>query len=134
MAFKITSALISRARSAAAESVEKNGLPVPRGKNDDPTFFQMPHGAAADERFGKLRNVNRGQDASLNAGFLQSILKHNRVHYGRQHADIIGGGAVHVAGALRDSAKNVSAANNNCDLSAELVDLLDFFGDRRARR
>ena len=51
----------------------------------------MADRTTANERFGELRNVDRGQDASVNIEVLKRVLQHDRVHYGREHPDVIGG-------------------------------------------
>src|SRR6266496_511403 len=127
VAFKITSALISSARSAAAESVVKNGLPVPAANMTTRAFSRWR--TAPDKRFGQFRDGDSRKHSRVNIQFFQCVLQNNGVHYRRQHADVIGGRAIHVAGAFGNSTKYVSAANHNCDLYPQSVNLFDFFGD-----
>ena len=44
------------------------------GKNHDAIFLQMPNSAAADERFSKLRNINRRHRPRINIEFFQRVL------------------------------------------------------------
>ena len=90
----------------------------------------MPHGTPADERLGKLRNIDRRHHARVNTGLFQRVLQNDGVHHGRQHADIIGRRPVHIARRFRNAAKDIAAANDDSDLDAELVDRLQLLGDR----
>ncbi len=50
---------------------------------------------------------------------LQRRLHGQRVHHGRQHAHVIGGGAVDALGGARQTAKDIAAADDHADLRAE---------------
>src|SRR5687767_2698313 len=89
----------------------------------------MTNGAASNERLGQLWNVDRRQYPRLNANVLKCVLKHHRIHYGGEHANVIGGSPIHVRGAGRNSAKDVATANHDCDLGVDRVGLFDFFSD-----
>ena len=65
----------------------------------------------------------------LTPRFLQSVLQHYGIHHGGQHADVVGRRPIHLAGALRNPAKDVAPADDDRDLHAEFMDLLDLFGD-----
>src|ERR1041385_2180661 len=75
-------------------------------------------------------NIRKKKTACLNADLLQRVLQNDRVHYGRQHADVIRRRAIHVAGTGRHAAKNVSASDDYGNLNPELVSLLNLFSDR----
>ncbi len=42
---------------------------------------------------------------------------------------MVGGDAVHIARLLSHAAKEITAADDQCDLHAQLMDILDFAGD-----
>ena len=67
VAFSSTSAPISTARSAAAVSVVKYGLPVPATKIVDAALLEVAHGAAADVRLGDLVHRDRAHDPRRDA-------------------------------------------------------------------
>ena len=69
VAFKITSALISMARRAAAVSVEKKGFPVPAARITMRPFSKMPRGSAANIGLHHLLNLDRREDPGMHAGF-----------------------------------------------------------------
>ena len=52
-----------------------------------------------------------------------------RVDDRRQHAHVVGGGAVHAAHAGRQAAEDVAAADDDGRLDAEALDLADVAGD-----
>src|SRR5262249_41955560 len=60
---------------------------------------------------------------------LEGILQGQRVHDGRQHAHVVGGGALHAARARGDPTEDVAAADDDRDLHAEFCDLADLRGD-----
>jgi len=43
-------------------------------ENDDAAFFQVAHGAAADERLGDILDLNGGLDARVDADFFERLL------------------------------------------------------------
>src|SRR5205085_10569210 len=92
-------------------------------------FFEMANGATANEWFSELRNVDGGHYPRLHLQVLQGVLQHDGIHHGREHADVISRGAIHIAGAGRDAAENVSAADHQRDFEGEIVELLNFFSD-----
>ena len=78
----------------------------------------MPLRAAADIGFAHGRHRDRGLDARIHADLLQRVLHGERVHDGRQHAHIIGGGALESLGGRGDAPENVSAAHDHADFIA----------------
>ncbi len=89
----------------------------------------MADGAAADERLGHLVHLDGGLHAGVNTLLLQRVLQRQRVDHGGQHAHVVGGDAVHVAGLLGDAAEKISAAHHDGDLDAQRVDVRQFGGD-----
>ena len=85
------------------------------------SFLKVPHSTPANEGLGQLRNVHGRHHARLHVKLLQRILQHHGVHYRRQHADVVGRRTVHVAGALRNAAKDIAAADHDGDLYAQSV-------------
>ena len=127
----MTSALISIARSAAAVSVLKYGLPVPAPKTTTRPFLEVSDGAAADERLGDRPHLDGGDDARDDALLLERVLQRQRVDDRRQHAHVVGGRAIHAARAGRDAAEDVAAADDDGGLDAHALDLGDVLGDLR---
>jgi hypothetical protein len=100
------------------------------GEDDDAPLLQVADGAAADEGLGELRDLYGRLDARVDSDLFERVLKDDGVHDGRQHAYVVGAGAVHVAGALGDAAEDVAAADDDRDLDAHLVvHGLDLLGD-----
>ena len=62
---------------------------------------------------------------------LERVLQRQRVDDRGQHAHVVGGGAVHAAGAGGDAAEDVAAADDDGRLDAERLDLGDVGGDAR---
>ena len=127
----MTSALISIARSAAAVSVLKYGLPVPAPKTIDAPFLEVADGAAADERLGDGAHLDRRHHARDDVLLLERVLQRERVDHRRQHAHVVGGGAIHAARAGRDAAEDVAAADDDRDLDTHRLDFGDVFRDLR---
>jgi hypothetical protein len=125
-----TSAWISIARSAAAVSVVKYGLPVPGPEDHDATLLEVPHRAAPDVRLGDLLHLDRRQHPRVHAALLERVLQRQRVHHRRQHAHVVGAGAVHARGGRAQPAKDVAAADDHRDLDPEVHEVLDLPGDR----
>ena len=116
---RIASAPISSARSAAAVSVVKNGLPVPAAKITTRPFSRWRiarrrmYGSATSE------TVERGHDARVGALALERVLERERVEERREHAGVVGGRAVHPAlGRRGHAAVEVPAADDDRDVDA----------------
>ena len=73
LASRITSASISAARSTAAVSVEKKGLPVPQPKMHHPALFQMPDGSGADVGLRHRTHLDGRLDPDVHALLLQHV-------------------------------------------------------------
>ena len=101
-----------------------------RSENYYAPFLKVTNRAPANEWLGQLRDIDRGKDARLNADFFKCILQNHRVHYGRQHANVVSRRAIHVAGAGGHAAKDVPTTDDDRNLNSELVSFLDFFSDR----
>ena len=62
---------------------------------------------------------------------LERVLQRQAVDDGREHAHVVGGGAVHALRAGRQAAEQVAAADDDGGLDAEGLDLGDVLGDLR---
>src|SRR6266481_4485532 len=102
------------------------GIAGSAAKDDHPAFFQMPQGAAANERFRHLVHFQRGHNTGEHTLLFEGILQSERVDHGGQHAHVVGGNAVHIAGLLGHAAKEVSSAYYNGDLRPQFVNFSDF--------
>ena len=71
--------------------------------------------------------TTRVDDALL----LERVLQRQRVDDRRQHAHVVGGRAVHAAGAGRHAAEDVAAADDDGRLDAHALDFGDVLGDLR---
>ena len=125
----MTSALISMARSDAAVSVEKYGLPSAPGKNHHPAFFQMANRAPADKRLGHLVHLNRRLHAGVDALLFQRILQRQRIDHRGQHAHMICGNPVHLFGLLGHAAEKIASAHHDRDLNSERSNVREFSSD-----
>ena len=122
------------ARSAAAVSVVKYGLPVPAAKMTTRPFSRW--------RMAR-RRMNGSATARISMAvttrvttpvLLERVLQRERVDDGREHAHVVGGRAVHAARARRQAAEDVAAADDDAGLDAERLDLADVLGDLRGDR
>jgi hypothetical protein len=121
VAFSNTSAFISVARSAAQVSVVKNGLPVPAARMMQRPFSRVAQGAAADEGLADALDVDRRHHARRLAETFHRFLQRQRVDDGREHAHVVGGGALDVAvlGKGR-AADEIAAPDDHRELDAQL--------------
>src|SRR5690349_7986821 len=98
-------------------------------ENDHAVFFHVADGAASDEGLGNLMHFDRRHDAAVDAALLESVLQRERVDHGGEHAHVVGGDAVHLSGLLGDAAEKISTADDDGNLYAERVDILDLGGN-----
>ena len=109
------SAPISSARSAAAVSVVKNGLPVPAAKITIAALLQVPDRAAADVR---LRDLGDGAPSAPACGaHARARPERQRVQQRREHPHESAGRPVHALGAAH-AAEDVTAADDDRELQA----------------
>src|SRR6185503_3141055 len=99
------------------------------GEDNNPFLFEVPDGASTDEWFSQLRYVDRRHHACVNVDFLEGILQDNGIHDSCQHANVVCGGAIHVARALRHAAEDVAATDDDRYLHAELMNSFQLFGN-----
>ena len=121
----MTSALISIARSAAAVSVLKYGLPVPPPKTTTRPFSRWRMARRRMNGSATARISIAVTTRVTHALLLERVLQRQRVDDRRQHAHVVGRRAVHPAGAGRDAAEDVAAADDDGRLDAHALD----FGD-----
>src|SRR5262249_7732532 len=95
----------------------------------DASLFEMANGAAADERFGDLVHFDRGLHAGVDTLFLKRVLQGQGVDDGGQHAHVVGGNAVHLAGLFGHAAEKVPAADDDGDLHAQRMNVGYFAGN-----
>ena len=96
------------------------------GENDDPAFFEVAHGAPADERFGHLMHLDRALQPRPNALLFKSVLKSQSVDDSRQHPHVVAGGAVDRKRLLARPTEDVAAADDDGHLHAQVVHFLHF--------
>ena len=107
---------------------------MPAAKMTTRPFLEVADGAAADERLGDRAHLDGGHDARDDALLLERVLQREGVDDGRQHAHVVGRRAVHAAGAGRQAAEDVAAADDDGGLDAEALDLADVARDARGDR
>ena len=98
-------------------------------ENDDAAQFEMPDGAAEDERLGHVFHFDGGLDASFDADLVERALQGETVDDGREHAHVIRGRAIHPAMAGGQSAPDIAAADDDRSLDAERLHFLDALSD-----
>ena len=129
--FRMTSAFISIARSAAAVSVVKYGVARAGREDDDAPFSRWRTARRRMNGSATARiSIARGH-AGVDAHVLERVLQRQRVDDRGEHAHVVGGRAVHALGAGRQAAEQVAAADHDGGLDAELLDLGDVLGDLR---
>ena len=106
----------SAARSAAAVSVVKNGLPV------------LAHRASADVGLADRSHRDRRQDPGLQSGLLEHALHRERVDHSGEHAHVIAGCALDAVGDVLVATDHVAAADHQALLDALSVHAPDFLG------
>ena len=126
--FSSALASISAARSAAAVSVVKNGLPVPAAKMTTRPFSRWRIGPAADVRLGDPRHLDRALHPGVLAGALERVLQRQRVHDRAEHADVVALGGVHARHRAGAAAPEVAAADDDGDVDAQVADGDDLDG------
>jgi hypothetical protein len=115
---------ISAARSAAAVSVVKNGLP----ENDDATLFEVTLGAATDVGLGDFRHLDRRHDTRVLADAFEGVLQREAVHDRCDHSHVVGLRLVHALARALQTAPEVAATDDDCDVDTELFDGFVQFG------
>ena len=108
------------------------------GEDDDAALFQVAHGAAADVGLGDLAHLDGGLHAALHvaavgraahAQALDGVLHGQGVEDGREHAHVVGRGAVHLDHGALAAAPDVAAADDQGDLQAADGQVHDLAGD-----
>ena len=119
-AIRIASAPISSARSAAAVSVVKNGLPVPAAKITIRPFSRWR--IARRRMYGSATSatVIADRHAGLRVVALERVLHGQRVEHGREHPRVVGGRPVHAGGRRLHAADDVPGADHERDLEPAL--------------
>ena len=92
------------------------------GQDHDAAFFQVPPGAAADERLGDAVHADGRHQPRLAVERFERVLQREAVDHRGQHAHVVGGGFLDagVAGRELGAAEDVAAADDDGDLHAEL--------------
>ena len=90
------------------------------GREDhDAAFFEMAERAPPDERLGDRAHLDGADHARGDADLFERVLQCQRVDHGRQHAHVIGRRPLHAAGAGRQAAEQIAAADDDGGLDAE---------------
>src|SRR5580704_3696826 len=107
----------------------KVGIAGAGGEDDNAAFFEMAHGAAANEGFADLMHLDGALHASMDLSFFERVLQSKGVEDGGEHAHVIAGGAVDFKAFLAGAPEDISSANHDGDLHAEFIYFAKFFGD-----
>src|SRR5262249_50566635 len=95
---------------------------------------EVPLGAPAAVGLGHRADLERGEHARGDALLLHRVLERERVDHAREHAHVVGAGAVEALLRRLDTADHVAAPDHGADLDAELVDAAQVAGDARDHR
>ena len=110
-------------------SVVKYGFAGAGREDDDAPFFEVAHGAAADEGLGHGAHLDRRHHARDDAVLLERILHRQSVDDRREHAHVVASRAIHALGAGRHASEDVASADDDADLDAEALNFGDVGGD-----
>src|SRR6266487_5790695 len=97
-------------------------------EDDHPPFFQVPDGAAANERLGDLGHRDGALDAGGYAVLFQRVLQGEGVDNSGQHSHVIAGGPFDALLASGQAAENVPSTDDDDDLDAKLAYFADLTG------
>ena len=99
------------------------------GENDHLAFVELAFGFAADEGFRDVFHFDGGLHDAAHAVVFERAFERQGVHHGGEHADVVGGGAVHAAGGGAGTAPEIPAAHDDAELQAGIHGFADFRGD-----
>ena len=99
------------------------------GENNDFALVELLLGFAADEGFRDVFHFDSGLHHAGDAVVFERAFEGERVHDGGEHADVIGGRAVHPAGGGARAAPEIPAADDDAELEPAFHRLADFQGD-----
>ena len=102
---------------------------MPAAKITTRPFSMCRIGAAADIGLADGRHRDRRLDAGVDADLLERVLHGERVHHRRQHAHIVGAGAVEALGRAGEAAEDVAAADDQAELVPVVLGRLDLVGE-----
>ena len=107
------------------------GVAGTAAENNYSALFHVADSLVSDIGLGDLRHGNSGLNSYGHAELLKSVANAESVDSRGEHSHMIGAGSVHLAGA--SASPEVAAADNDADLNALLVALLDRFADAEHR-
>ncbi len=99
------------------------------GENHDAALLHVAHGAAADVGLAHGHHRDRRQHARVAAEAFDRVLHGQRVHHRRQHAHVVGAGALHALGRALHAAEDVAAADDQAHFGARTGRLEHLRGD-----
>lgn len=118
-----------RAERCAGVGCEE-GVAGSGGEDDDASFFEVTDGSAPDEGLGDGADVQSGHDTGVDADGVEFFFECDGVHDGAEHAHVVGGGLLDVAGLGElGAADDIAPADDDGDLGACLCGGFDFVGD-----
>src|SRR5436305_1298145 len=98
-------------------------------KDFDAPELEVTNGASANERLRHIFHFNRGLNPGLHSDLGARTLQGQAIDHGREHSHVISGGAVHSAMGRGSSAPDITSADNDTDLHAEIAHFLNAFGN-----
>ena len=98
------------------------------GEDDDVALLKAAHRATADVGFADLVHLDTAHDAAGAVDALDGVLQGESVHDRGEHAHVVGLGALHTLGGTCDTTEDVAAADDDGDLNALVMQLLDLGG------
>src|SRR5262249_378151 len=96
------------------------------GKDDNTVFLEMPDGSPSNEHFSNLSHLDPGQHALVHAHFFKSVLNGKRVDDGRKHSHVVCSDAIKPFFAGLDTSEDITAADHDCDLDSQGMNVFDF--------
>ena len=86
-------------------------------KDDNSALFKMSLGATTNIWLGNLWHLNCAHDARMLTSTLESILQCKTVHHSCQHSHVVSLGLVHTLTSTFETAPEVSASDNDGNIS-----------------
>src|SRR5205807_4635578 len=93
-------------------------------------FLHMAYGAPADIRLTNRHHWYGRLHPGRQVDSFQYGLKRQRVHHSRQHAHVVGGGALNPGRGPREPAEDVPATNDEANLRTDLHGFFEIAGNR----
>ena len=119
---------LGRAQGSGGVAREER-VPRPRGEDHDVALLEVVDRPPADIGLGDLGDRDRGLNAHLGSDGLELALQRQGVDDHGEHAHVMRGRLFDAVFGDRGAAHDVAATDDDGDLRAEVMDLLDLLGE-----